>query len=69
MKKLCFITILFLVITAHSLISHGASGPRLLIETREFDFKEVQEGKVVEHTFKVLNKGDQTLEIHRINPG
>jgi hypothetical protein len=69
MKKICFITILFLVIAAHPLISYGASGPRLLIEEKEFDFKEVQEGKAVVHTFKVLNKGDQTLEINRVNPG
>jgi hypothetical protein len=69
MKKLCLVTILFLVIAAHPLISHGASGPRLLIEAKEFDFKEVLEGNVVAHTFKVLNKGDETLEIQRINPG
>ncbi len=69
MKKLCYITILILLITAYPLISHGSSGPRLLIEAKEFDFKEVQEGKAVEHTFKVLNQGDQTLEIHRVNPG
>ena len=69
MKKLCFITILFLVIAAHPFISDGASGPRLLIEAKEFDLKEVQEGKPIAHTFKVLNKGDQTLEIQRINPG
>jgi hypothetical protein len=69
MKKLFYITIFFLVIAAQPLVSHGSSGPRLVIEAKEFDFKEVEEGKVVTHTFKVLNKGDQPLEIKRVNPG
>jgi len=70
MKKLFYITaILFLAISAHPLVSHGSSGPRIWIEAKEFDFKEVEEGKVVTHAFKVLNKGDQTLEIKRVNPG
>ena len=69
MKKLCYLTILFLVITAHPLISHGLTGPRIFIEAKEFDLKEVQEGKVIAHTFKVSNKGDQTLQIQRVNPG
>jgi hypothetical protein len=29
----------------------------------------VEEGKVVEHTFKVLNKGGHPLEIRKVNPG
>ena len=69
MKKLFCMTILFLVMAGYPLISHGSSGPRLVIEAKEFDFKEVEEGKVITHTFKVLNKGGQPLEIRRVNPG
>ena len=69
MKKRLCMTILFLVMAAHPLMAHASSGPRLVIEAKEFDFKEVEEGKVITHTFKVLNKGDQTLEIKRVNPG
>jgi hypothetical protein len=69
MKKLFYLTTFFLVFAAHPLVSHGSSGPRIWIEAKEFDFREVEEGKVVTHTFKVLNKGDQTLEIKRVNPG
>ena len=69
MKKLFYITIFFIAISAHPLVSHGSSGPRIWIEAKEFDLKEVEEGKVVTHAFKVLNKGDQTLEIKRVNPG
>jgi len=45
------------------------SGPSMVLPERSFDFREVEEGKVVEHTFKVLNKGDQVLEIKKVNPG
>jgi hypothetical protein len=45
------------------------SGPSMVLPERSFDFKEVEEGKIVEHTFKVLNKGDQVLEIKKVNPG
>jgi Protein of unknown function (DUF1573) len=69
MKRFFCITILFLVMAAHPLISHGSSGPRIFIEAKEFDFKEVEEGKVIAHTYKVLNKGNQPLEIQRVNPG
>lgn len=69
MKKLFCMTILFLVMAAHPLLSHGSSEPRLVIEAKEFDFKEVEEGKVITHTFKVSNKGGQPLEIKRVSPG
>lgn len=46
-----------------------ASGPRLLLKEKHHDFKEVNEGAVVQHSFKVENQGDQVLEIQRVNPG
>jgi len=45
------------------------SGPAMVLPERSFDFREVEEGKVVEHAFKVLNKGNQPLEINNVNPG
>jgi hypothetical protein len=41
----------------------------MVLPERSFDFNEVEEGKTLEHAFKVLNKGDQPLEIRRVNPG
>jgi hypothetical protein len=40
-----------------------------VLPERSFDFKEVEEGRTVEHSFKVLNKGDEVLEIRKVNPG
>jgi len=33
------------------------------------DFKEVEEGTVLEHSFQVMNQGSQVLEIKNVNPG
>jgi hypothetical protein len=41
----------------------------MVLPERVFDFKDVEEGKVVEHAFRVLNKGDQPLQITNVNPG
>jgi hypothetical protein len=45
------------------------SGPSMVLPEKFFDFREVEEGKPLEHSFKVLNKGDQTLQITNVNPG
>ena len=50
-------------------IAQTPSGPSMFLPESSFDFGEVEEGKVVEHTFRVLNKGNQPLEINKVNPG
>jgi len=45
------------------------SGPQMILEEKHHDFSEVNEGEVVEHSFKVKNLGDQVLEIQRVKPG
>lgn len=46
-----------------------ASGPVLEVDNREFDFREVKQGTLLEHAFKIFNKGDQELEIISVTPG
>ena len=64
-----------IVIALLSLYSYPAAaqearrGPKIVLKERKFDFKEVMEGEVVEHIFKVLNQGDETLKIIRVRPG
>jgi hypothetical protein len=43
-------------------------GPRLYLEQTSFDFGKVVEGATLEHTFKVFNRGDQPLLIHKVRP-
>jgi hypothetical protein len=44
-------------------------GPKLVLKEPSFDFGAVKEGEVIEHAFKVLNEGDQVLEIQDVKPG
>jgi hypothetical protein len=44
-------------------------GPRMILEEERFDSGEVKEGEVISHSFKVLNQGDQPLEIKNVKPG
>ena len=44
-------------------------GPKIVLKEREFDFKDVKEGKIIRHTFQVLNQGDETLRIEKVSPG
>jgi len=50
-------------------LAQQAIGPRMVLEERYFDAKQVKEGEVIEHTFNVLNVGDSTLEIKKVKPG
>lgn len=45
------------------------SGPKMVVEETEFRFDEVMEGVTVEHAFRVLNRGDQPLQILDVKPG
>lgn len=47
----------------------GAPGPRISIPESRFDFGEVEEGRALEHTYRVLNKGNEPLEIKKVKPG
>ena len=52
-----------------SALAQDVRGPKMVLKEQVFDFKEVREGDVVQHTFKVFNEGDQTLEIKNVRPG
>lgn len=63
-------TIFLVFILWYSLpLAQEFTGPKLVIKEQEFNFKEVMEGKVIEHTFQVLNQGDKPLKIINIKPG
>ena len=44
-------------------------GPKIVIKELVHDFKDVKEGEVIEHTFRVFNEGDETLKITKVKPG
>ncbi|MDD5205518.1 MAG: DUF1573 domain-containing protein [Desulfobacterales bacterium] len=48
--------------------SDKVSGPLIQLSERNHDFGEVDEGALLEHTFKVFNRGDQPLHIDKVSP-
>lgn len=72
MKKLCIGVSLFVLCLSIGFSfswAQQAKGPKMVLETKSFDFKEVDEGEQLKHTFKVRNVGDQPLEIKNVKPG
>lgn len=71
MKKQSYfgLLILFIICNGTAICAPDASGPTLVLEERIFDAKEVQEGEVINHSFKVNNSGDSPLEIKNVKPG
>jgi len=70
-KLLCGTPFLIFLITLSLTTgwAQQAIGPRMVLKEHVFDLKEVKEGETIEHTFLVLNQGDQSLEIKKVNPG
>ena len=72
MRKQMLMAVFFtslICLCAYSAGAEAASGPKMVLKELEFDCGEVKEGAVIEHTFSVLNRGDETLEIIRVKPG
>ena len=71
MRKLflIFIGTLSVALFGGMALGQDNKGPRMTVEGREFDFKEVKEGTVLEHTFKIFNNGNEPLKIISVKPG
>jgi hypothetical protein len=61
--------VFLIVISGYFALAQEHGGPKMVVKERKFDFGEVKEGEIIEHTFQVLNRGDQTLEIEDVRPG
>ena len=72
MKK-NFYTIPFIILFISMYLNIGLAqdgiGPKMVIGQTEYDAKEVKQGEIINHTFKILNTGDQVLEIKNVKPG
>jgi hypothetical protein len=72
MKKFLY-SILFIILSFFIYINTGLAqdiiGPKMVIEQTEYNAKEVRQGEIIKHTFKILNAGDQVLEIKSVKPG
>jgi len=72
MKKLLYGTPFLIFLITLGLTTGWAQqaiGPRMVLEEKDFDAKQIKEGEIIGHTFIVRNTGDQPLEIKKVNPG
>ena len=69
MKRGRFLFVLLLIVLLVHSEAPASAAPKIEVEERVFDFKEMIEGQTVEHVYQVLNRGDQPLEIQRVKPG
>lgn len=60
---------LILIFSSLAPAQQRVAGPKMVIKERDFDFGEVREGAVITHSFKILNSGNETLTIVKVNPG
>lgn len=70
-KLLCGTPFLIFLITLSLTTgwAQQAIGPRMVLEEKDFNAKQIKEGEIIDHTFTVRNTGDQPLEIKKVNPG
>ena len=59
---------LILILSISVCWAQEAGLPKIYLTEDLFDAKEVKEGTFIEHTFRILNKGDGPLEIKRVKP-
>ena len=72
-KKKILILIAIAIISVmghpHSFFAQENKNPEIVIEEKIYDAKEVNEGSIIEHKFKVMNRGEGPLEIKQVRPG
>jgi hypothetical protein len=44
-------------------------GPKMVLPEKLYEAQAVKQGDIVTHEFPVLNQGDQSLEIKKVQPG
>lgn len=47
----------------------SGAAPVIEVEMPTYDFKQVSQGEVVKHDFRVFNRGEASLEIKKVKPG
>jgi hypothetical protein len=62
-----FLSSLGLVLTCFLALATPVLGaPKLVLKEQAYDFKQVAEGRLLEHVFPIFNKGNQVLKIQKV---
>jgi len=64
-----FLVGLLLLFSFNMVQAQEIRAPKLSLVEDMFDFKEVVEGEIVNHSFTLQNKGNDTLKILQVKPG
>ena len=65
-----FIVFSFCILASFSFADDAATeGPVVFFPEPRYAFDEVLEGTELLHDFVIMNKGDSTLEVKKVNPG
>ncbi|MBW1786744.1 MAG: DUF1573 domain-containing protein [Deltaproteobacteria bacterium] len=54
---------------AEKAVGGASGGPKIVITEKVFDFGEVPQGETISHEFKVVNEGNEPLQIKNVKPG
>ena len=65
----CVLLFLLFLVLAFPVRAQEKMGPKMVLKEREFDFGEVKEGDVLQHSFSVVNRGNEDLRIITVKPG
>lgn len=60
----------FLLLLGFNMVrAQETRAPKVGLVEHMFDFKEVLEGEIINHSFTIQNKGNETLRILQVKPG
>lgn len=73
LKKLLWVWLILMVLAGFTQAAEEKEEkkavPVIHIEEPVHDFKQVSQGEVVKHDFRILNQGNGTLQIKSVKPG
>jgi hypothetical protein len=64
---LCLILMLWVGLTQAA--GEKEAVPVIEVEGASYDFRQVKQGEVIKHDFRVFNRGKASLEIKNVKPG
>lgn len=70
MKKrlLSMITVLVILSISFFAIAQENAIPKMVIQEKIYNAGEIDEGRVIQHSFIVENRGDDTLLLNKVTP-
>jgi hypothetical protein len=68
-KGALFLSLLIIAFSGITASGEETLAPKIVFREKGFVAEEVLEGAIIEHTYKVYNKGNGVLRINRISPG